>query len=215
MKYDEYEYIKNDIEELPKLILNEKVEYISDTETITIYNNATHFTKNVIENLELDKLKSFNLPLSYITVNDKIVGTKENNINSHDFDITDINTSKLFNNLNQIKEDIMLLSSNNLLLKNISFIYNEDKIIFTNILENIEFSNYDYDTLYNKNIEIINKFLIGLIIYNVYKENKHISEEEKNKINKYNNTYCQDKYFGDVLKNMFSFDDKDINNKKL
>lgn len=215
MIYNTYKNIETMLDELPKEITNSKVNYELDDSIISLYNNGTMFTKNMIESLGLNNLTSFSLPLSYIIDNDIVIGVEEKKIEFHEFDITDIDTKKLFGSLNRIKKDLELLSSNSLLLRNINFTYNNEEIILTNILESIEIFNLDYNKLFSENITIMNKFLIGLIIYNVYKENKYITEEEKNKINKYNNTYCEDKFFGDVLKEMFSFEEKDTNNKNL
>ena len=213
MKYEEYQDVTIMLEQLPKQILDGKTKYEHEDKTITLYNDGTVFTKNMIENLELDKLASFNLPTSYIIDNDKVMGSEEKKIDFHEFDITDIDTVKLFKNLNNIKEDISLLSSNNLLLKNISFTYNNEEIILTNILDSLEISNLDYDSLYSLNINTMNKFLIGLIIYDLYQNKKTASEENLSKVDKYNDTYCKNKFFGDVLKEMFSIEETEIKEK--
>lgn len=214
MKYEEYQEIINLLENNKIEETTSKTRYQFNSKIITVHNNGTNFTKRTIEELNLDKLCTFNLPLSLITNEEKIVGTIEENLPTTEFDLSNIDIIKMFNRLNLIKQDIEILSANNILLKNINFVYQNNDIIFTNILESIELTDMDYDITYTENIKTINKFLIGFLIYDLYKKDKRITEDDRIKVNKYNNTYCKDKYFGDVFKQIFSIDDNDLKLKK-
>lgn len=143
-------------------------------------------------------LNCFNLPIDIIIDNEKIVGytekylkEKEVNIDNIDFDL--------------IKEDIYTLSDSGFSIEDLfyNYIFTHDKLLF-NDLTSYNYLNTNVDFLkkkiLEKNIIIMNNFLIGLIMFDAFRKGKPNEYTKMYLANEYRLENCNDMFYGDFLK---------------
>ena len=159
-----------------------------------------------LEKLSKLNLKHFNLPKEYIyDENNNIVGYVEDKLQIENYN-TKFDQNYFLENLDELKDDIRILSDNGYKLEDIMYNYtfNNGNIIFFD-LTSYEYINVKNDFLkeyiYKNNIKMINTFLVGLTMFDAF---KHGEKNELKKIylsNKYIIENSISDYFGDYIKN--------------
>lgn len=188
---------------------------IDDGKEVNVYENGEYVIKIFKENRISDlkrvsdeglvklstlKLKHFNTPIDIIVKEENIVGYTEKLLK-----IKDLERNLLDEELEEIKDDIILLSESGFMLNDIMYNYTDDlKLIF------FDMTSYTYtnstktellDYYYKKNILIINTFLVGLTIFEAYKHGGKYEFTKTYLANEFINKNLNGEYFGDYLKN--------------
>ena len=143
-------------------------------------------------------LKHFNKPIDIIYDNEKIMGYTEEKLK-----IEDVNNLSL-EVLEEIKEDIITLSYNGFKLEDIFYNYTSDSNFKFFDLTSFSYVNSSkkelLDFYYQKNIMIINTFLVGLLLFGAYKHGSSIEITKTFKANEFINDNLNGEYYGDYLK---------------
>ena len=143
-------------------------------------------------------LKHFNKPIDIIYDNEKIMGYTEEKLK-----IEDVNNINL-EVLEEIKEDIITLSYNGFKLEDIFYNYTSDSNFRFFDLTSFSYVNSSkkelLDFYYQKNIMIINTFLVGLLLFGAYKHGSSIEITKTFKANEFINDNLNGEYYGDYLK---------------
>lgn len=224
-----------------ELYLNEKTYlnsgretqiYFLDNEIYKLFYDNPNYTLERLNDNELRylaslDLKAFNNIIGFIEKeeNDQVTikGYKEKYLEHEQFQIEHLySDKKLYNlivSLDNIKDDIKLMSENGFVIRNIEndYFYKDGKITFNDMTSYIRHNNIsskEYKDLLKSNYKTMSIFLIGLIIYNGHKNKNGIEDDVISSVSKYYEKYCKDKYFGDVFKEMYSID-KDYRTKKV
>lgn len=158
-----------------------------------------------LEKLSKLNLKHFNLPKEFIyDENKNIVGYIEDKLEIKNYD-KDYDLNYFIENLQELKQDIIILSNNGYKMEDIMYNYtfNKGNITFFD-LTSYEYMNIKNDYLkqyiYKNNIKMINTFLLGLTMFDAF---KHGEKNELKKIyltNEYilNNSITN--FVGDYIK---------------
>lgn len=159
-----------------------------------------------LEKLSKLNLKHFNLPKEYIhDENKNIVGYIEDKLEIKDYD-KEYDLNYFLENLQELKQDIIVLSDNGYKMEDIMYNYtfNKGNITFFD-LTSYEYMNVKNDYLkqyfYKNNIKMINTFLIGLTMFDAF---KHGEKNELKKIylaNEYILKNSITDFIGDYIKN--------------
>ena len=152
-----------------------------------------------LEKLSTLDLKSFNKPIDIIVDNIEVIGYTEKFLN-----IKDLDGEISKENLEDIKEDIKLLSNNGFKIEDLMYNYTFDKKLIFYDMTSYTYTNTTkkelLDFYYKKNIATINLFLVGLTKFDAY---KHGSNSEFTKIFKSNEYISEnmndDEYYGDFI----------------
>ena len=153
-----------------------------------------------LEKLITLNLKSFNNPKELIYKDGEIVGYTEEYIEENKF-----SPNSLLNSLDDIYNDIMLLSRNGFVIQDLyyNYISNEKKFKF------IDMTSYKYyktnnEFLLNKilrdNINTVNIFIIGILYFDAFRKG---SKNERTKILEavmFNEEKCKDVFCGDYIR---------------
>ena len=143
-------------------------------------------------------LKHFNKPIDIIYDNEKIMGYTEEKLK-----IEDVNNLSL-EVLEEIKEDIITLSYNGFKLEDIFYNYTSNSNFKFFDLTSFSYVNSSkkelLDFYYQKNIMIINTFLVGLLSFGAYKHGSSIEITKTFKANEFINDNLNGEYYGDYLK---------------
>lgn len=231
MNINNYEQIKNYLnddtylksgKEVHAYKLNDEVIKIFHTDDNGIYERLSDEKLRFLATL---KLKAFNQITGFITNDDgNIIGYKEKYLEDEEFNLENLYFSdeinKLINCLDDICDDIHTLSSAGFVIRdlNYNYFYKNGKITFTDMTSYTQYNtdvNYLKHKIYKDNLKTVNLFLIAFIIYNGYKKGDHNEYKLAYKSLQYHDSYCKNKFFGDVFKKMISVDDEYKNNKKV
>lgn len=143
-------------------------------------------------------LKHFNKPIDIIYDNGNVIGYTEEKLK-----IEDVNNLSL-EVLEEIKEDIITLSYNGFKLEDIFYNYTSDSNFKFFDLTSFSYVNSSkkelLDFYYQKNIMIINTFLVGLLLFGAYKHGSSIEITKTFKANEFINDNLNGEYYGDYLK---------------
>ncbi len=143
-------------------------------------------------------LKHFNKPIDIIYDNEKIMGYTEEKLK-----IEDVNNLSL-EVLEEIKEDIITLSYSGFKIEDVFYNYTSDSNFKFFDLTSFSYVNSSkkelLDFYYQKNIMIINTFLVGLLSFGAYKHGSSIEITKTFKANEFINDNLNGEYYGDYLK---------------
>lgn len=177
--------------------------YKYDNKVIKIFHQERKTAIKRISDAGLEKLMEMSLncflvPLDIIYDKEKIIGytekfieEKEPNFNNIDFDL--------------IKEDLITLSDNGFTIEDLfyNYMFTNDKLYF-NDLTSYNYIKTDVDFLknqfLNKNIIIMNNFLIGLLLFDAFKKGKNNEYTKMYLANEYRLENCSNIFYGDFLK---------------
>lgn len=163
-------------------------------------------------------LKAFNNITGFVEKceNDQtiIVGCKEKYLEHEQFQIEHLFSNEirynLFSSLDDIKDDIKLLSEHGFIILEIEndYFYKNGKLSFSDMTSYMQedVKGREYKELLKRNYRVVSLFLIGLLIYNGYKNKNSIDDDKIISVKKYYEKNCKDKYFGDILKEMCSIE---------
>lgn len=183
------------------LINNKIIKIFKDNRESTL----KRMSDEGLEKLSSLKLKHFNLPKEYIYDDENnIVGYIEDKLQINDYN-TDYEQNYYIEKLDELKDDIKLLSENGFKLEDIMYNYtfNKGNIIFYDLTsyEYIDTKNdFLKDFIYKNNIKMINTFLVGLTMFDAF---KHGEKNELKKIflsNEFISNNSIDGYIGDYIK---------------
>lgn len=140
----------------------------------------------------------------------KIVGSKEKYLEHEQFQIEHLYSNEkrynLFESLDDIKDDIKLLSSNGFIILEIDndYFYKDGRISFSDMTSYMQedVKGREYKELLKRNYRVVSLFLIGLLIYNGHKDKNGLDDDMIPRVKKYYEKNSKDRYFGDVLKEM-------------
>ena len=143
-------------------------------------------------------LKHFNKPIDIIYDNGNVIGYTEEKLK-----IEDVNNINL-EVLEEIKEDIITLSYSGFKIEDIFYNYTSDSNFRFFDLTSFSYVNSSkkelLDFYYQKNIMIINTFLVGLLLFGAYKHGSSIEITKTFKANEFINDNLNGEYYGDYLK---------------
>lgn len=143
-------------------------------------------------------LKHFNKPIDIIYDNGNVIGYTEEKL-----EIEDVNNLSL-EVLEEIKEDIITLSYNGFKLEDIFYNYTSHSNFKFFDLTSFSYINSSkkelLDFYYQKNIMIINTFLVGLLSFGAYKHGSGMEITKTYKANEFINDNLNGEYYGDYLK---------------
>lgn len=145
-------------------------------------------------------LKHFNTPTGIILKNGKIVGYKEKLLK-----IKDLERELSEEELDEIKNDIILLSRSGFMINDIMYNYTDNSKLFFFDLTSYTYTNSNkkelLDYYYKKNILTINIFLVGLTMFGAYKHGEKYEFTKTYLAYEFITNNLNDQYFGDYLKN--------------
>ena len=153
-----------------------------------------------LEKMTTLPLEVFSKPLDLVYDNNKIVGyTKKNIPKGEELDVNNLN-------LEEIKEDVVLLGENGFMMEDIfyNYIYHDKKIHFTDIssFKYIEANNpFLKKHFHKKNIEMINVFLVGLIEFDAFRKGSKYELTKTFLANQFIRDNRIEEYYGDYLFN--------------
>ena len=142
-------------------------------------------------------LNCFNTPVDVIMENDKIVGYTENYLLEEEFKPDSISFL-------DIKEDLITLSDNGFCIEDLfyNYIFSSGKLWFTDLTcyqyipTNVDFLKQRF---LQKNIDTMNTFLIGLLLFDAFKKGEKAEYTKIYKANEYRNQFCGNSFYGDSI----------------
>lgn len=145
-------------------------------------------------------LACFNNPIDVIEDNGKIIGTIENYIENQELTKEDIASS-----LDDLHEDIKVLSDNGFTIEDMYYNYtcSNGKLKF------FDMTSYQYintkipfmlERIYKKNIEIVNIFLTGYLMFDAFRKGNTNEYTKIYKATTYNQENIKDQFFGDYIR---------------
>lgn len=195
--------------------LNDEVVKIFYDETNSSFERLDDNRLRLLASLELKAFNNINGFVEKCVNGQKIiVGCKERYLEHEDFQIEHIYSGdkryNLFASLDDIKDDIKLLSSNGFIILEIEndYFYKNGKLSFSDMTSYMQedVNSKEYKDLLKRNYRVVSLFLIGLLIYNGHKDKNGLEDDMIISVNKYYEKNCKDRYFGDVLKEMCSIE---------
>lgn len=175
--------------------------YRYDSKVIKIFHKDRKSPIKRISDIGLEKLTTldldnFNTPIDLIILDGTIIGYTEKYLEEDKIDFSKINFSG-------IKDDIYTLSQNGFCLDDIYYnyiftsngFYFNDMTSYTYINTNEEFLK---NRFYKKNMNIINRFFIGLIEFSAFRKGGSNEYTKMYLANMYFLKYCSDTYYGDI-----------------
>lgn len=149
-----------------------------------------------LEKLTTLDLNNFNTPIDLIVLDGTIIGYTEKYLEEDEIDFSKIDFTG-------IKDDIYTLSQNGFCLDDICYnyifasngFYFNDMTSYTYINTNEEFLK---NRFYKKNMDIINRFFIGLIEFSAFRKGSSNEYTKMYLANMYFLKYCSDTYYGDI-----------------
>ena len=151
-----------------------------------------------LEKLTEISLNCFLLPIDIIYNNEKIVGYTEKFVEEKEMNFDNID-------FYLIKEDIITLSNNGFSIEDLfyNYIFTSDNLYF-NDLTSYSYLKTDVDFLkkqiLNKNIIIMNNFLIGLLLFDAFRKGQNSEYTKIYLANEYRLENCSNMFYGDLLK---------------
>lgn len=144
------------------------------------------------------KLHAFNTPIDIIYENGSIVGYTEKYLEEKEIDFNRID-------FDLIKEDLFTLSENGFGIEDLfyNYIFTDTQLYF------IDLTCYHYintnvaflkKQLFHKNIEIMNTFLIGLLLFHAFKKGAKCEYTKIFLANQYRMEHCEGQFYGDWIK---------------
>lgn len=163
-----------------------------------------------LEKISNLQLKHFNKPLDFIYDDNKLIGYTEKKLEINDFDIN-IDINYFINVLDEIKEDVIVLSNNGFQIEDLFYNYSFSKgnLVFFDLISykyiNVK-NDYLKDFILKKNIYIINVFLCGLIYFSAFTKGMKSEYTKIYKANMYVREHIKEKFFSDYFKeNIYKF----------
>lgn len=159
-----------------------------------------------LKKLSTLKLKHFNVPIDFVYDDEgNIIGYVEEKLEFEEANFNKYDINYTLNMLNEIKDDIRLLSDNGYQIDDLFYNYS---FSLEGGLKFFDLTSYKYvdvkndylrDFYYKKNVGVFNTFFIGLVLFDAFKYGSDNEYTKIYKANEYINNNIKDEFIGDYL----------------